>query len=87
VQLGKLTPEDVVVELYMGRLDADGAFLEAAPSPMRLAGAREPGVYAFEVEAPCAHSGLHGYTVRIRARHPDLPAGAAPGLICWAEAR
>jgi hypothetical protein len=31
-------------------------------------------------------SGLHGYTIRVRPKHQDLPASFLPGLICWAVA-
>ena len=32
-----------------------------------------------------AHSGLHGFTVRVRPSDPELSVAFVPGLICWAE--
>ena len=37
-------------------------------------------------ETPVAHSGLDGFTVRVRPSHSDLSVAFIPGLICWAEA-
>jgi starch phosphorylase len=85
VHLGSLTPEDVAVELYHGRLDADGGILNPAVTPMRHRGKLEAGNWAFEAQpVACQDSGRHGYTVRVRPAHVDLPDGQLPGLICWA---
>ena len=90
VQLGALTPEDVAVELYLGRVDPAGEILEAGVTRMRAAGRDAAGKHVFEAGAvPCSHSGLHGFTVRVRADHPDLAIAEGgtplvPGLIAWA---
>jgi hypothetical protein len=44
------------------------------------------GVYRYEVDTSVARSGLHGFTVRVRPYHPDMPTTFIPGLITWAEA-
>ena len=85
VQLGKLQPEDVAVELYMGRLDKSGEIVDAAAVTMKPVESDTHGEHVFAVEASCSHSGLHGYTIRIRPQHSDLGAIAFPGLICWAD--
>ena len=85
VDLGALTPDDVSVELYWGRIDPKGELKEADSVVMQSAG-REQGKYLFEAAAvPCASSGLHGYTVRVLPRHPDLANPFLPGLITWAD--
>jgi len=85
IHLGNLTPDDVMVELYLGRVDADGEIVEAEATPMQPVGLAEEGSYLFEVSAvPCRKSGLHGYTVRVLSYHPDLPTPFLPGLIVWA---
>jgi glycogen phosphorylase len=86
VQLGALATGDVAVELYMGMLDATGELIQAVAFPMRAVGSPGAGEHIFDVEAPCERSGLHGYTVRVRPRHPDLEATAFAGLISWADA-
>ena len=85
VQLGSLTPNDVAVELYLGRVNAAGEIVGGEAIPMRPASLLEGGGQLFTVEAPCATSGLHGYAIRARPTHPDLAASFLPGLIVWAE--
>ena len=90
IQLGPLTPDDVAVEMYLGKLNPANEILEAGITPMRPTGRDAQGRYLFEAATvACAQSGLHGFTVRVRPNHPDLPAadGATPflpGLIAWA---
>jgi starch phosphorylase len=85
VHLGTVTPEDVSVELYLGRLASNGEFTNAGPSLMRLVGPDTDGTYSYEShEVHCARSGLHGFTVRVLPRHPDLQTPFLPGLLTWA---
>jgi starch phosphorylase len=84
VELGSLSADDIGVELYLGRIDARGEFSQARPLPMRLVGT-DDGCALFEaVAAPGDGSGLHGYTVRVLPRHPDLASPFQSGLISWA---
>jgi glycogen phosphorylase len=85
VQLGGLSPEDVAVELYLGRVDARGALSQPVPLPMRLVQSNDNGCSRFETAAsPGYASGLHGYTVRVLPNHPDLTSPFQPGLVTWA---
>jgi starch phosphorylase len=90
VQLGALTPEDVAVELYLGRLNAAGEIVGAEVTFMKTTGREAQGRYVFEATTvPCSKSGLHGFTVRVRPYHTDLAAAGGtmpflPGLITWA---
>lgn len=86
VQLGSLRPEEVAVELYIGRLSSTGEIVDATTFPMTAISSQVPPDHTFAAEAPCARSGLHGYTVRVRPKHPDLKQSFIPGLICWADA-
>jgi starch phosphorylase len=87
VHLGDLTPEDVAVELYLGRVDADGEIVDAETTSMEPVDSDDNGSYFFETRAsPCRKSGLHGYTVRVLPHHPDLSTPFLPGLIAWARA-
>jgi starch phosphorylase len=86
VQLAGLTPDDVTVELYVGRVNPDGELAEAEPVPMHLVGPDRGGSYTFEAVAPLARrSGLGGFTVRVRPAHQDLVTRFVPGLITWAR--
>lgn len=86
VHLGALTPKDVRVELYLGRVDARGEIVEAGATPMQPTEADAEGYNFFEASSvPCRESGLHGYTVRVLPHHPDLTTPFLPGLIVWAS--
>jgi len=85
VYLGSLTPDDVTVELCLGRLDITGEIGEATVLPMQPVTAEGDGRHIYEVTAVCCRrSGQHGYTVRILPHHPDLATPFLPGLIAWA---
>ena len=84
VYLGELSAEEVSVELYLGRLNADGDFQDALPLEMKLAGGAD-GASLFEASAvSCSESGRHGFTVRVLPYHPNLMTPFLPGLIAWA---
>ena len=85
VRLGTLDPEDVRVELYMGRVDPSGDLSDPAAIRMHPSGREGDGVLGFEVTAPCDRSGKHGFTIRVRPDHPDLVTSFVPGLLSWAR--
>lgn len=85
VHLGRLTPQDVVVELYAGRVDLTGELVDGHAVAMQPTGQASDGMVHYAVETAMASSGLHGVTVRVRPSHPDLPVSFLPGLICWAD--
>jgi len=86
VDLAGLSPDDVSVELYVGRVDAAGQLVQAKPVAMHLVGPADDGVYVFEANAALWRgSGLNGYTVRVLPSHPDLSTPFQPGLITWAS--
>jgi len=85
VQTGSLASEDLRVELYTGRLNADGEIVEPMVAEMNP-GIREKDGYIYEVTAtPCCSSGQYGFTVRVLPRHADLREKFLPDLIVWAE--
>jgi starch phosphorylase len=85
VRLGSLTPDDVAVELYHGRLNADGEIVNAVATAMSATGQGERGSYTFEAQpVACSNSGQHGFTVRVLPYNPDLAVAMIPGLIVWA---
>ena len=84
VHLGKLGPSDVIVELYLGRVDGNGELVEGHAVVMQAADKTADSVSTYSVDTAIARSGLHGFTVRVRPNHPDMPKAFIPGLICWA---
>jgi glycogen phosphorylase len=86
LRLGDLTPDDVSVELYWGGVDATGDIQDPQRVAMTIEGAAKDGITVYKAHAVhCSGSGLHGYTVRILPRHPDLASPFIPGLITWAS--
>jgi starch phosphorylase len=85
VHLGRLSPRDVLVELYVGRVDMQGELVEGDSVAMEAVGHDAANNYNYVVETAVAQSGLHGFTVRVRPSHPDMSVAFIPGLICWAE--
>jgi starch phosphorylase len=84
VQLGDLQAQDVVVELYLGRVDTRGEIIEGRAIEMR-AEPNSGGDWVYVGETTPTESGLHGFTIRVRPSHPDLSAAFVPGLIVWAN--
>lgn len=85
VMLGDLSPDDVNVELYMGRVDPDGEFISPEVIPLELTGKGAKGSYNYTATTVvCDWSGLYGYTARVLPAHPDLITRFLPGLITWA---
>ncbi len=85
VRLGPLKPEEVVVQLYLGRLDSAGEIANPELTEMRPTGGDGRGSWIFETsEAVCREGGLHGDSVRVLPRNEALASPFLPGLIAWA---
>ena len=85
VQAGKLTTDDLAVEVYLGRLNADGEIVEAISAPMKPV--RKHGAWHYYQAAitPKTGSGMHGFTARVFFRHRDLNLSFIPGIIAWSN--
>ncbi|MBI3968691.1 MAG: alpha-glucan family phosphorylase [Chloroflexi bacterium] len=84
VHLGELTPDDVVVQLYSGRVDTNGELTSAEALRMQPIGLAACGSHLFELRhCPCRRSGLLGFTVRVVPYHTGLPSPFVPGLLTW----
>jgi glycogen phosphorylase len=84
VALNGLTPEDVAVQVVSGSVDAAGEITNPVTVAMQPSGRDDPGSELFQaVLKPSAKTGLHGYSIRILPRHPDLINSFLPGLITW----
>jgi len=93
IYLGKLTPQDVTVELYHGAVDASGEILapqivemEYEPKQGGKAGdepGSQEGVYTFAKQLTCQSSGMHGFTVRVLPHHSEQVSPFETGLILW----
>jgi starch phosphorylase len=84
LQLGELSPDELRVELYYGKLDEDGQLSGGQARPMTVEGTSEDGKVRYQADMPCTRSGRTGYTVRVRPRHPDVAEPLDMGLLRWA---
>jgi hypothetical protein len=88
LDLGDLAPEDVRVELVLGRPSRDGLLGEA--SVLALAAedgsptaAPTPSQHRFRAEARLERPGRWALGVRLRPRETDEPSPALADLVLW----
>jgi starch phosphorylase len=82
VQLGKLSPDDVQVQLFHGLVDNMGEIPK--PHTVTMApSSNGDGAWKFTGTIACRASGQHGYAVRVLPKHADLTNAFEPGLVCW----
>jgi len=86
VFLDSLTPEDVSVQIFSGRVDAHDEINSPEITPMTASGNEGNGLYRFQASLHTAKSGFFGYAVRILPHHPDAVTPFIPHLITWASA-
>jgi starch phosphorylase len=84
LDLGKLSPEDVSVELYFGPLDAKGDIINSKTVSMKFLEKAGDKGYEFCSTMKLETSGRIGHTVRVIPQHKDLPDPFREGLILWA---
>ena len=84
VKLGRLSADDIAVEIYHGIVDSAGNIEEGQVVSMNheLNG-HAPDVAVFAGAIPATMSGKHGFAVRVLPRHDDLSKVYEPGLILW----
>jgi starch phosphorylase len=78
--LGSLQPEDVMVEVVHGRVDADDVLLDPQRSVMEPVEGYEGNRWQYRVDITMDRNGPFGYTVRALPRHPGLSTPAELGL-------
>jgi phosphorylase/glycogen(starch) synthase len=81
---GKVEPDEILVELVIGRMD--GYEFADAPDcvPLTLADKTLDGVLTYTAEYIVRHNGPHYYGIRVLPYHKNLAAKQETGLILWA---
>jgi len=84
VDLSRLATDDVLLEIYHGRLDRRGEIVDGETETMMPASDGATGRVVFRGEIPCRRSGQHAFTVRITPRNASFPLNRFDsGLIRW----
>jgi len=83
VLLGSLSPEDVTVEAYYGRLDHNGDFAERETTALDVVDFKDK-VHYFKGKIPCVDTGRFGFTVRVMPSWKRLENPFIMGLVTWA---
>lgn len=84
VNLGPMTPDDVTVEAYYGRLNHQGEFTDRSTKALSPEKQLEDGSWQFKGHVNCRHTGKFGYTVRATPSQNRLANPFVLGLISWA---
>jgi starch phosphorylase len=83
IRTGRVSSDDVCVQLAHGRVGASGALVD--PQLIDLGLERtDDGVHTYRGSFTAEAAGLYGYAVRVLPHHRDLPNRMDMGLIDWA---
>jgi len=83
VDLGKLSPEDVVVSIHYGHLDYYGTNITEGEEVVMRVKSNDNNIYMYEGEIKCENAGKFGYAVRIMADKETLVSRFHFGKIKW----
>ncbi len=82
VFLGELTPEEVEVQIYHGKLRGSGQMDGSRAETMELQNSIASGTHIYGCRVICSDSGRFGYTARV-IPNGDPVLSNTPGLITW----
>jgi starch phosphorylase len=85
LELGGLSPNEVLVELYHGAVSNQANEIEHARRSEMKAIGQEGNVFIYQVKIECVDTGMQGHTVRILPKHEALIHPYRSGFIKWAE--
>ncbi|PKL83310.1 MAG: alpha-glucan phosphorylase [Ignavibacteriae bacterium HGW-Ignavibacteriae-3] len=84
VELGDLTPSDVDVQIYYGKVDAASDDPKSFVNMTHIVKKVKSTKYIYRGEINCRETGQFGFTLRILPKHPMLINQFELGLIRWA---
>ncbi len=85
VNLGELRPEDVLVQLLVGNLSAEGEIIDPRKYTMQPVNENGNGVFDYSIKLAFKSSGNHGFTARILPNHRLLLNPYELSLVNWAD--
>jgi len=83
VRLGALTPDEVKVQLYTGKLDTRGDIIHGESVDMDFVEGSD-GLFTFKTIVRQTNTGEMGMSVRIVPYHEFMSTSFQPGLLTWA---
>jgi starch phosphorylase len=84
IDLGKMSPDELLVELYYGSVSNQSTEINNAHRvEMKWVGNKD-GLNQFHVRVECSDTGFQGHTVRILPKHEALIHPYRTGFIKWA---
>jgi glycogen phosphorylase len=83
IDMPVMNPDELLVQLYAGPINATGELEKPQTIPMRHSKELAPNRHLFIGKIDCRASGRHGFAVRIVPGHEDFATPYEPGLILW----
>jgi len=83
VDPGKFSPEELLVELVVGKKDGAGFAEQPECLPLTIADRAEDGIVTFSVSYTVRQNGAYAYGIRVLPYHPHLAAKQETGLVYW----
>jgi starch phosphorylase len=83
LRVGRLSPDDLVVQLAHGRVGANGEIIDPTLTEMKVTN-NENGVCSYVGSFATDTPGLYGFAARAVPRHQDLTNDMDLGLLVWA---
>jgi len=80
---GKFTPEELLVELVIGKKDGGGFIQQPDCLPLAISRREEDGIVTFSVSYTVSQNGAYAYGIRVLPFHPHLAAKQETGLVYW----
>lgn len=83
VELGDLTPDDVEVQIYFGKVDSGEDNTKSIVKMNHIPKKGKTAIYTYRGEIECKDTGQFGFTLRILPQHQMLINSFELGLIRW----
>ncbi|OGP83680.1 MAG: carbohydrate phosphorylase [Deltaproteobacteria bacterium RBG_16_58_17] len=80
---GKLAPEELLVEMVIGKKDGAGFAEQPECLPLAIADRAENGIATFAVSYTVRQNGAYSYGIRVLPNHPHLATKQETGLVYW----
>ena len=84
VSLGRLSPDEVDVQVYFGPVNSENSIVESRAQTMKQAGSPSGDARIYTQEVTCESTGRYGFTVRAVPRGAEWTR-TMPGFMAWAD--